>query len=231
MNELKIFSHSEFGEIGVITIDGREHFPAIACAKVLGYSNPRKAIIDHCKGVTKRDVPTNGGSQEMKFIPEADLYRLIFRSKLPAAEKFECWVVEDILPTIRKQGYYSTRDELPLDRVTEIIQQTATVVVSEVLRQLIPAIIPSAQAQPVQGQPTFTFTMNSPPLQSDKLKRTRKRTPGKIEKLNSELRRKVDNMLFHENISMEKISDYLKSQGHDISYGAVGRYYQYRINR
>lgn len=56
MNELKVFSNSEFGELGVMLIDGKEYFPAIQCAKILGYSNPRKAILDHCKeeGVTKR---------------------------------------------------------------------------------------------------------------------------------------------------------------------------------
>lgn len=76
--------------------------PAFWCgtdvAKALGYANPRKAIIDHCKGVTKRDTPTNSGVQKMSFIPEADVYRLICHSKMPKAQEFEKWVFEDVVP-------------------------------------------------------------------------------------------------------------------------------------
>lgn len=79
-------------------------------AKALGYSNPRKALSDHCKGVTKRYTPTSDGEQEMSFIPEGDVYRLIASSKLPSAEKFEKWVFDDVLPSIRKHGAYLTPD-------------------------------------------------------------------------------------------------------------------------
>jgi len=110
MNELKIFQNSEFGELGVLVIDGKEFFPATDCAKALGYTNPRKAIIDHCKGVTKRDALTDGGIQTINFIPEGDLYRLIVRSQLPAAERFERWVFDEVLPAIRRHGMYATPD-------------------------------------------------------------------------------------------------------------------------
>lgn len=108
MNELKIFSSSEFGELGVLDIDGKPHFPATDCAKLLGYTNPQKAIRDHCKGVNETVTPTHGGMQTIKVIPEGDLYRLIVSSKLPAAERFEVWVFDDVLPTIRKHGMYAT---------------------------------------------------------------------------------------------------------------------------
>lgn len=85
MNEMQVFNHSEFGELGVIMIGGREYFPATACAKILGYSDPYDAINRHTKGSVKRRVLTAGGEQEQKLIPEGDLYRLIIRSKLPAA--------------------------------------------------------------------------------------------------------------------------------------------------
>ncbi len=49
MNELKVFQNSEFGELGVLIIDGKEFFPASQCAKILGYTNPRDAIKRHCK--------------------------------------------------------------------------------------------------------------------------------------------------------------------------------------
>lgn len=80
-------------------------------AKALGYSNPRKAVNDHCKGVTKRDTPTSSGVQPISYINEGDMYRLIMRSKLPTAEKFEDWVVNEVLPSIRKNGGYISGQE------------------------------------------------------------------------------------------------------------------------
>ena len=111
MNNLQIFSNNEFGEIRTVEIDGNPYFVANDVANALGYSNPRKAIIDHCKGVTKRDTPTSSGVQSMSYINEGDLYRLIVKSKLPSAEKFEKWVMEDILPSIRKNGGYIVGQE------------------------------------------------------------------------------------------------------------------------
>lgn len=105
-NELKIFENSEFGKLNVLVIDGKEYFPATECAKILGYTNPRKAVIDHCKGVTKCDTLTSGGTQTKSYILEGDLYRLIIKSKLPSAERFEKWVMEEVLPSIRKYGGY-----------------------------------------------------------------------------------------------------------------------------
>lgn len=106
MNDLTIFNSNEFGEIRTVTIDGKPYFVATDVATALGYVNPRKAVNDHCKGVTKRDTPTSSGVQQMSYINEGDLYRLIMKSKLPAAEKFESWVVDEVLPTIRKTGSY-----------------------------------------------------------------------------------------------------------------------------
>ena len=106
MNELQIFNSGEFGEIRTIEIDGKPYFVGTDVAKALGYSNPRKAILDHCKGVTKRDTPTSSGVQSMSYINEGDLYRLIMKSKLPSAEKFEAWVMDEVLPIIRKTGSY-----------------------------------------------------------------------------------------------------------------------------
>lgn len=110
MNELKNFSHNMFGNLGILIKEGKEFFPATDVAKALGYSNPHKAIKDHCKpeGVNEALVPTNSGVQNKKFINEANLYRLIVKSKLPQAEQFEKWVFEEVLPSIRKHGAYMT---------------------------------------------------------------------------------------------------------------------------
>ncbi len=107
MNGLQIFENSEFGEIRMTDIDGKPYFVATDVATALGYTNPRKAVNDHCKGVTKRDTPTSSGVQSMSYINEGDLYRLIMKSKLPSAEKFERWVMDEVLPQIRKTGSYN----------------------------------------------------------------------------------------------------------------------------
>lgn len=107
-NELQVFNSSEFGSLSVLMIDGKAYFPATECANILGYVKPRNAIERHCKGALKRGVLTNGGTQEKTFIPEGDLYRLIIRSNLPDAVRFEHWVFDEVLPSIRKHGAYMT---------------------------------------------------------------------------------------------------------------------------
>lgn len=110
MNEIQIFNNPDFGEVRTMEETGAVLFCGSDVAKALGYSNPSKALSDHCKGVTKRYTPTNSGTQEMLFIPESDLYRLVFSSKLPTAEKFTDWVTSEVLPTIRRHGMYATPD-------------------------------------------------------------------------------------------------------------------------
>lgn len=112
MNELQIFKNPEFGTVRTLEEGGVVLFCGSDVAKALGYAVPRKAIFDHCKGVLKRNTPTASGEQEMSFIPESDLYRLIFSSKLPTAEKFTDWVTSEVLPTIRKHGAYMTPETL-----------------------------------------------------------------------------------------------------------------------
>jgi prophage antirepressor-like protein len=76
--------------------------------KILGYGNPRDAINKHCrkKGVVKHDTLTDGGYQKITYIDEGNLYRLIIKSKKPQSEPFESWVCDEVLPAIRKDGYY-----------------------------------------------------------------------------------------------------------------------------
>jgi len=100
-------------EIRTLQINGEPMFIAKDVADILGYSNSRKAIKDHCKGVTKCYTPTSSGEQELNVIPERDVYRLIMRSKLPDAEKFEDWVVSEVLPSIRKTGTYKPDARVP----------------------------------------------------------------------------------------------------------------------
>lgn len=72
----------------------------------------RTQLLLIARGAVKRRTLTNGGEQEMSFIPESDLYRLVFGSKLPTAEKFTDWVTSEVLPSIRKHGAYMTPETL-----------------------------------------------------------------------------------------------------------------------
>lgn len=123
MNNLKIFKNDQFGEIRTVEENGTVLFCGSDIAGALGYSNTRDAINRHCKpeGVVKRDGVSQTTNQygvtteqtvEMKFINEGNVYRLITHSKLPAAEQFEHWVFDEVLPTIRRNGAYMTDDTL-----------------------------------------------------------------------------------------------------------------------
>jgi prophage antirepressor-like protein len=109
MNDLQVFKNTEFGSIRTIEIDDMPWFVGKDVADILGYSNSRKALIDHVdvddKGATKCD--TLGGKQELTIINKSGLYSLIFSSKLPAAKKFKHWVTSEVLPSIRKTGNYN----------------------------------------------------------------------------------------------------------------------------
>lgn len=109
MNDLTVFQNSEFGEIRTVEENGEVLFCGTDVARALGYVNPRDAVGRRCRGVVKRDAYTNKRRQEMTFIPESDLYRLVFGSKLPSAERFVDWVTEEVLPSIRKTGRYENR--------------------------------------------------------------------------------------------------------------------------
>ena len=115
MNELQVFSNSEFGNIRTVTIDGVPWFVGKDIADALGYVNTRKALVDHVdgeeKGVTNCD--TLGGTQRMVVINESGMYSLILSSKLPSAKKFKHWVTSEVLPAIRKTGHYEAPGYTP----------------------------------------------------------------------------------------------------------------------
>ena len=110
MYELQIFNNKDFGQIRTVEVDGEIYFVGKDVTEILGYSNPRKAIIDHVdeedktNGVTIRD--SIGREQNPVCINESGLYSLILSSKMPNAKKFKSWVTSEVLPTLRKTGYY-----------------------------------------------------------------------------------------------------------------------------
>jgi len=104
------FNHEKFGNIRICGADTENPlFCAMDLCRALGYSNGRKAVLDHCdsEDVTKRDTLTNGGNQQLTYVNESGMYALILSSKLPQARQFKHWVTSEVLPSIRKTGSYS----------------------------------------------------------------------------------------------------------------------------
>ena len=112
---LQIFKNEEFGKIRTVEKNDVVYFAGSDVAKALGYAIPHKAVQTHCKGVLKWNIPTDSGNQDVLFITEGDVYRLIMRSKLPSAERFESWVMDEVLPSIRKNGGYIAGQETMTD--------------------------------------------------------------------------------------------------------------------
>ncbi|OMG45256.1 phage repressor protein/antirepressor Ant [Paenibacillus macerans] len=116
MNKPQIFNHEAFGEIRVVELDGKPHFVGNDVARALDYARPYEAVSSHCKGAVSYRILTSGGEQETKVVPEGDVYRLIVKaadqSRNPAikakAERFERWIFDEVIPTIRQHGAYMT---------------------------------------------------------------------------------------------------------------------------
>lgn len=210
MNEIRVFSNTEFGELRVLTINGKDYFPATACARMLGYENPRDAIFRHCKpeGVVKRDAWVQTGEKAdgspamrettVNYITEGNLYRLITHSKLPAAEKFERWVFDEVLPSIRRQGGYGD--------VAAIVTQAVQAAVGEMVKQLIPLLQPREPEGPsrrVRRRHAFTDV------------------------LDAEIRQEIEDMILSKRYTYLEIAAYLREQyGISVSKSSIGRYAQ-----
>ena len=128
MNEVKIFENEEFGKVRTL-IEGEDKvlFCGTDVAQALGYSNTTDALKRHCRCIVKREVPHPQSPEknlETNFIPESDVYRLIFGSKLEDAEKFQNWIFDDVIPTIRKTGGYVNNDELFIETYFSQVEES-----------------------------------------------------------------------------------------------------------
>jgi len=128
MNSIQIFENSEFGHMRTVEVEGKPYFMASDVAKALGYKYPNDAINQHCRATVKYRTPISGKIQDVNFISEGDLYRLITHSKLPSAERFEYWVFDEVLPSIRRNGGYiagqeSLTDDELLERAVMVAQR------------------------------------------------------------------------------------------------------------
>ena len=117
----------ENSPVRVVEIDGAHHFVGKDVAERLGYADPTNAMKQHCKGVVKRHpLRTSGGVQEVRVLSEPDVLRLIVKSSLPAALRFERWVFEEVLPAIRKHGAYAS-DPALMQQIEELSAKLANV--------------------------------------------------------------------------------------------------------
>ncbi|WP_249540511.1 BRO family protein [Escherichia coli] len=118
MSDLMVFNFDN-NQITAVIYDGKPAFVAVEVAKTLGYNDEHQALNKHCKSLIRLDsVETTSlgfgfRPKGIILIREADVYRLVMRSKLPSAERFQDWVCEDVLPALRENGHYGFKPALP----------------------------------------------------------------------------------------------------------------------
>lgn len=218
MNGLQIFQNSEFGELGVMEQAGKPYFPATACARILGYKDTTNAIKQHCRWVVKHHLPhpqSPGKMIEMNFIPEGDLYRLIAHSKLPSAERFEVWVFDEVLPSIRQTGGYRE----PAGTMEQLIKQLALTTAALTKVASIMAVSPVQEAEC-----TASPVQEDVPPKRHYCKHRKRRSQSKILWLDKELREKVDEMILSGDYTYIKVAEYLRGVVFPTSISAIGRY-------
>ncbi len=110
MKDLKIFENNEFGEVRTTVIDDEPYFSLNDVCRILEIKNPSDAKNRLRKdGVgTTEVIDSMGRTQQANFINESNLYKLVFQSRKPEAERFADWVTSEVLPAIRKHGAYMT---------------------------------------------------------------------------------------------------------------------------
>ena len=129
-NTIQLFSF-ENQKVRTLTIDEKPYFVGKDVADILGYSNPRDALIKHVDEEDKRSEIVKSsqlsqnttGFTSVDLITESGVYSLIFGSKLPNAKKFKRWVTSEVLPAIRKTGSYQL-PQTPEELLSLTVQAT-----------------------------------------------------------------------------------------------------------
>ena len=125
MKQMPVLSHADFGEVRGVIKNGEPWFVAKDICDVLGLTNSRKAtatLDEDEKEVTSSYTP--GGQQEMAIVNESGLYSLIMQSRKPAAKAFRKWVTSEVLPSIRKYGFYAAPDAQLTRKQREAMEKT-----------------------------------------------------------------------------------------------------------
>lgn len=145
---VKSLVNQKFGEVRVLIEDDGVLFCGTDVARALGYSNPQKATRDHCRCLTIRSVPhpqSKNKTIDMTFISEGDVYRLIARSKMEAAEEFEHWLFDEMLPTLRSTGGYITDESLVVNTYFSNLDDGAKTAMAAIFKNLREQIEKNAQ--------------------------------------------------------------------------------------
>jgi len=229
MNAMQVFQNSEFGELGVLEIDGKPYFPAKAVAKILGYKDTVNAIKQHCRWVVKHHLPHPQNPNKeilMNFIPEGDLYRLITHSKLEAAERFEKWVFDEVLPTIRKTGSYGD----PMVGLTKLAEQMTQVAATMVMAvEKLTSLVDRLTERPAQEPAMAQIAAATPAVPSPELIAFNQ-TGCKLETFPPNIVRKVEEMLTvmeeQQNLNFSMIARFCTINGYSITSPAVKTYYR-----
>lgn len=215
MNELQIFQNEEFGSIRMIEENGQIWFCGKDIALALGYINTKKAINDHCKtdGVTIRSlIDSLGRKQDVKFISEPNLYRLVCNSKLKSAERFEKWVFEEVLPMIRRTGSYNSGT-----KANNNIEETS-LIVAEVIKAIVPVITKTI----IEAQQKPQVVTNNLNITYKRKKKPTKRF--KVEEFPEEIQRVVIRLL-QNGATFDSVAEYCCDEGYEISKMSICRFY------
>ena len=152
-NAIEKFQSEEFGTLRTVDDDGKTLFSATDVAKALGYKKPADAARKYCRSngspIWRPVIDQRGQEQLMRFIPEGDVYRLIAHSKLPTAERFESWVFDEVLPSIRQHGgYIAASEDDSDDMILARALQIANAKIAERTKQLADTSRKLAIAEP-----------------------------------------------------------------------------------
>lgn len=214
--QMKVFNHEQFGNVRIIEEDGRMLFCGSDVAKALGYTNPRKAVRDHTEGGTKRSMVSLTTNQygvtteqivETTFITEGDVYRLITHSKLPSAERFERWVFDEVLPSIRRTGGYGQQLNM------ELVAQIITMTVQATVKELLPLIMREKRPEPERREVQVAVNNQRPPV----------RGVSQFKIVSSGFAEVVIE-LSRQHKTNREIRDYLYEQGLEISEMSISRF-------
>lgn len=215
MNELQIFQNEEFGSIRTIERNGQIWFCGKDVALALGYTDTKKALMQHCKkdGVAFYPlIDSLGRKQDAKIISEPNLYRLVCNSKLKSAERFEKWVFEEVLPMIRRTGSYNSGT-----KSNNNIEETS-LIVAEVIKAIVPVITKTI----IEAQQKPQVVTNNLNITYKRKKKPTKRF--KVEEFPEEIQRVVIRLL-QNGATFDSVAEYCCDEGYEISKMSICRFY------
>lgn len=232
-NEIQIFNNPDFGEVRTLSDRGKEWFVGKDVAVALGYKDTTNALKQHCRddGVVIHHLTDKmGRKQQAKFIDEGNLYRLITHSKLPVAEKFERWVFDEVLPSIRETGSYSVKPMTEYQKMVIDAQQRRSAIQSaKILLGLAERYKGTTYEQVLHANATKELTGEFLlPLPELKAKTYSATDIGKLLGVSA---RKIGNLSEHHGMKTEEYGEWFKDKAaHHNGEVPAFRYYENAID-